>query len=92
VLKTYESETEEVTGSRRKVYSKKVHSLYCSPFFIEVVSSRMRWSGHEGVLRIREMRNAYTFLVTTLKIRARLEDLSVNLFSLCNGPETGHPH
>jgi hypothetical protein len=51
--------------------------LYLSPIIIRVIRSRkIRWVGH--VTHRGEMRNAYKILVTNLKGRDHLGDISIN--------------
>jgi hypothetical protein len=50
----------EVIECWRKVHSKELHNLHCSPGVVRTIKSwRMRWAGH--VARMLENRNAIFF-------------------------------
>jgi hypothetical protein len=52
---------EEVVGSWRSLYNKKLHNLYASPYIITVIKSRrIEWMGH--VAHMGEMKNVYEIL------------------------------
>jgi hypothetical protein len=69
---------EEVADGWGRRHNEELHNLYASPNFIRVIKSRrMRWAGH--VVRMEEMRKAYTVLVVSLKGRDRAEDVEVNV-------------
>jgi hypothetical protein len=56
------SKREKVAGGWRKLDNEELHNLYASQNIISaIISSRMRWAGHEA--RMREKRNAYNILV-----------------------------
>jgi len=57
----FRAETDEVTGEWRKLHSKELNDLYCSPNNVRVIKSIMRWAGH--VARMWEGRGAYGVLV-----------------------------
>jgi hypothetical protein len=52
---------DEVTGEWRKLHHEELYDLYCSPNFVHVIKSRMRWVGH--VARMGERRGVYRVLV-----------------------------
>jgi hypothetical protein len=37
---------DEVTGEWRKLHNDDLNDLYSSPTIVQVIKSRMRWSGH----------------------------------------------
>jgi hypothetical protein len=52
---------EEVAGDWRRLHSEELHNLYASPYIIRAIKSRrIRWV---GLVRMVEMRNAYSILV-----------------------------
>ena len=36
----------EVTGEWRKLHNEELNDRYCSPTFVRVIKSRMRWAVH----------------------------------------------
>ena len=61
----YVPKRDEVIGEWRKLHTKELTNLYCSPNVIGVIKSRrIRWAGH--VAR-GECRGAYRFLVGKAK-------------------------
>jgi hypothetical protein len=52
----------DIVEGLRKMHSKELHNLYCSPNIIKMIkSSRMRWAG--PVERMGAKRNAYRILM-----------------------------
>ena len=44
--KIFGPKMEEVVGKGRGLHKEEFHDLYCSPYIIWVMKSRMRWVGH----------------------------------------------
>jgi hypothetical protein len=45
--RTFGTKRDEVTGEWRKLHNEEINDLYCSPNFIQVITSRrMRWAEH----------------------------------------------
>jgi hypothetical protein len=42
----FEPKRDEVMGEWRKLYSKELCDLYCSPSIIAIMKLRMKWAGH----------------------------------------------
>jgi hypothetical protein len=54
----------EITGKWRRLHTKELYTLYCSPNIIRVTKSRrMRWTVH--MARMGDMRGAYRILAET---------------------------
>jgi hypothetical protein len=71
VLRTVGPKREE-DGSRRKLHSDELHSLYSSPNIVVMIKSRrMRWAGH--VARMGEGRSVYRVLVGRLEGKRPVE-------------------
>jgi hypothetical protein len=71
----FEPKRIEMTGEWRKLHNEELNDLYCSPYIVRVMKSRMRWAGY--VARMWESRGVYRVLVgkpegkeTTWKIQA----------------------
>ena len=52
---------DEGAGEWRTLHSEEFTDLYCSPNIVQVIKSRMRWTGH--VVRMGEGRGVYRVLV-----------------------------
>ena len=44
--KIFGPKREEVVGEWRRLHNEELHDLYCSPYIIWVMKSRIRWAGY----------------------------------------------
>ena len=49
--------TEEVTAEWRKLHNEEINDLYCSPYIVRMIKSRMRWA---SLVARMEREEAYT--------------------------------
>ena len=50
---------DEVTGEWRKIHNEELDNLYCSPYIIRVIKSRILWAGHIARMGRGEVRTGF---------------------------------
>ena len=46
LIRIFGPKRDNVTGEWRNLHKEELNDLYCSPYIIQEIKSRMRWEGH----------------------------------------------